>query len=150
MTRLIAAPTLQNGLWPVLGRSRYRSSMSGSVNMPAEGTRVLGVGVDQAIGGAAQDALREAGLRATVITVTNDPAGDQALHAALRADTYDAVNLGAGLSGQAPPRFGATAESTVWFNRLLNIVHAEAPTAKIVLARGPDDVLPAIDRELNG
>lgn len=69
--------------------------------------------------------------------------------AALRADTYDAVSLGAGLSGQAPPEYGATAASTVWFNRLLNLVHAGAPTAKIVLPRGPDDVLPALERELD-
>lgn len=69
---------------------------------------------------------------------------------ALHADTYDAVNIGAGLSGQAPPKFVATAASTLWFNRLLNVVHAEAPTAMIVLARGPDDVIPAIDRELAG
>lgn len=124
--------------------------MNQPVEMPLAGPRVLGVGVDSAIGEAAQDALREAGLRATVITVTDDGAGDDRLVDALRADTYDAVNLGAGLSGQAPPQFGATARSTVWFNRLLNIVHAHAPTAKIVLARGPDDVIPAIDRELRG
>ena len=84
-----------------------------------------------------------------MIAVTDDPAGDELLRDALRADTYDAVNLGAGLSGQAPPKFAATAASTTWFNRLLNIVHSEAPTARIVLARGPDDVIPAIERELN-
>ena len=109
---------------------------------------MLGVGVDEVIGVNAQDALRQAGLRATVITVTNDDAGDERLRAALRADAYEAVNLGAGLSGQAPPEYGATAASTVWFNRLLNIVHVEAPNAKIVLARGPADVIPAIEREL--
>ncbi len=116
--------------------------------MPDSGARVLGMGIDEAIGAAAQDALRQAGLRATVITVTDDSAGDEALRVALRADTYDAVNIGAGLSGQGPPKFVATAASTLWFNRLLNVVHVEAPTAKIVLARGPDDVIPAIDREL--
>lgn len=124
--------------------------MTGPVAMPAEGPRVLGVGIDESIGVVAEDALRRAGLRATVITVTDDAAGDERLRAALRADTYDAVNLGAGLSGQAPPEYAATASSTVWFNRLLNVVHAEAPTAKIVLARGPSDVLPAIERELGG
>jgi hypothetical protein len=80
--------------------------------------------------------------------VTNDAEGDGRLHAALRDSTHDAVNLGAGLNGQAAPEVGATAESTAWFNRSLNIVHAEAPTAKIVLARGPGDVIPAIEREL--
>jgi len=122
--------------------------MATPVDLPAGGRRVLGVGVDAAIGDAAQNALRRAGLRATVITVTDDGDGDEVLRSALRADTYDAVNLGAGLSGQAPPEYGATPASTVWFNRLLNIVHAAAPTAKIVLARGPDDVLSAIEREL--
>lgn len=120
-----------------------------AVDMPATGWRVLGIGVDESIGMAAQDALRRVGLRATVITVTDDAAGDQRLREALAADSYDAVNLGAGLSGQAPPEYGATATSTVWFNRLLNIVHTDAPTARIVLARGPDDVLPAITRELD-
>lgn len=122
--------------------------MAEAVDMPSSGRRVLGVGVDEAIGVAAQDALRQAGLRATVITVTDDAAGDERLRAALRADSYDAVNLGAGLSGQAPPEYGATPASTAWFNRLLNIVHADAPNAKIVLARGPADVMPAIAREL--
>lgn len=122
--------------------------MTTPADMPAAGARILGVGLDEAIGAAAQDALRRSGLRATVITVTDDPDGDERLREALRADTYDAVNLGAGLSGQAPPDFGATPDSTVWFNRILNIVHALAPSAKIVLARGPDDVGPALDREL--
>ncbi len=116
--------------------------------MPETGRRILGIGVDASIGEQAQAALRKAGLRATVITVTNDEAGDAVLREALAADDYHAVNLGAGISGQAPPRFAATPESTVWFNRLLNLVHARAPRAKIVLARGPDDVLPAIEREL--
>lgn len=118
--------------------------------MPATGLRILGVGIDQSIGDTAQAALREAGLCATVITVTDDPDGDQVLRDALRADTFDAVSLGAGISGQAPPKFGATEASTVWFNRLLNIVHTGAPTAKIVLARGPDDVMSALERELQG
>ena len=124
--------------------------MTQPVDMPAAGHRVLAVGIDRAIGERAQDALRESGLRATVITVTDDAAGDETLREALRADTYDAVSLGAGLSGQSPPRFPATPASTVWFNRLLNIVHVEAPTARIALARGPEDVLPAVERELGG
>ena len=96
--------------------------------MPTEGTRVLSMGVDAMIGAAGQDALRRAGLRATVITVTDDAAGDEVLRSALRDDDdYEAVGFGAGLSGQAPPEYGATPASTVWFNRLLNIVHTMAP-----------------------
>jgi hypothetical protein len=131
-----------------LGVNSDSSPTNQPIEMPAAGARVLGVGLDSAIGDAAQNTLRQAGLRATIITVTDDKPGDDRLIDALRADTYDAVNFGAGLSGQAPPQFGATEHSTVWVNRLLNIVHAQAPTAKIVLARGPGDVLPAIEREL--
>ena len=76
--------------------------------MPETGQRILGIGVDASIGEQAQAALRKAGLRATVITVTNDEAGDAVLREALTADAYDAVNLGAGISGQAPPKFAAT------------------------------------------
>lgn len=116
--------------------------------MPGEGARVLSMGVDGALGAVGQDELRRRGLRATVITVTDDDAGDGVLRKALESDTYDVVGFGAGLSGQAPPECGATSTSTLWFSRLLNIVHAAAPTARIVLPRGPQDVLEAIEREL--
>ncbi|MCP9490587.1 MAG: hypothetical protein MSC31_12020 [Solirubrobacteraceae bacterium MAG38_C4-C5] len=86
--------------------------------MPETGPRI--VGVDASIGEQAQGALRKAGLRATVITVTDDEAGDAVLREALTAGDYDAVNLGAGISGQArrssprPPSrpCGSTACST--------------------------------------
>lgn len=123
-------------------------SVNDVVEMPAEGRRVLSMGVDAAIAAAGQNTMRRGGLRATVITVTDDDAGDEVLRGALRDDTYDAVGFGAGLSGQLPPEYGATPQSTAWFNRLLNIVHTSAPTAKIVLPRGPGDVIAAIEREL--
>jgi hypothetical protein len=44
--------------------------------------------------------------------------------------------------------FPATEETTFWFNRVLNIVHANAPRSKIVLVRGPEDLVPAIERVL--
>ena len=37
-------------------------------------------------------------------------------------------------------------ESTLWFNRVLNIVTEHAPGAKFVLVRSPDDALAAIER----
>jgi hypothetical protein len=42
----------------------------------------------------------------------------------------------------------ATLETTVWFNRVLNIIHANAPNTKIILVLGPEDVVPAIEREI--
>ena len=44
--------------------------------------------------------------------------------------------------------FPATEETTVWFNRVLNIVHTNAPRSKIILVRGPEDIVPAIERVL--
>ncbi len=44
--------------------------------------------------------------------------------------------------------FPATEETTAWFNRVLNIVHANAPRSKIILVRGPEDVVAPIEREL--
>jgi hypothetical protein len=44
--------------------------------------------------------------------------------------------------------FPATEETTVWFNRVLNIIHANTPKSKIILVRGPEDAVPAIDRVL--
>jgi len=57
--------------------------MSQPVGVPADGAPILGVGLDSAIGDAAQDALREAGLGATVITVTDEgpmPFSDASCH----------------------------------------------------------------------
>jgi hypothetical protein len=45
-------------------------------------------------------------------------------------------------------RYPPTEQRTRWFNRILNIVHAHAPTAKIILVRNPADTLPAIGRVL--
>lgn len=135
-------------LWMGHGSTPRLTLVSDAVRMPDAGQRVLSMGVDANVGAAGQDAMRRGGLRATVITVTDDDAGDEVLRAALRDDAYDAVGFGAGLSGQAPPEFGATSTSTLWCNRLLNIVHSGAPTAKIFLPRGPQDVVLAVERVL--
>jgi hypothetical protein len=66
----------------------------------------------------------------------------------LKRAEYDGVAVGAYINGQDAVDFPATAETTAWFNRVLNIVHANAPSAKIILARGPEDVVPAIERVL--
>jgi hypothetical protein len=65
----------------------------------------------------------------------------------LAADSYDAVAIGGYLSGQDPAS-PATAESAVWFNRVLNLVHAGAPQARIVLVRGPQNAVTDIERVL--
>ncbi len=80
--------------------------------------------------------------------LTNDEAGDARLEAELKRALYDGVVIGGYINGQDAVNFPATEETTVWFNRVLNIVHANALRSKIILARGPEDVVPAIERVL--
>jgi hypothetical protein len=117
------------------------------VPMPTDGWRVLGFGAHDHVARGVQDRLRQAGLRATALAVTDDAKGDSHLAEALAADSYDAVAIGAFLSGQDPST-PATAESTAWFNRVLNLVHAGAPRARIVLVRGPQNAVDDINRVL--
>src|SRR5678815_3153845 len=82
------------------------------------------------------------------VRLTNDEAGDAQLIAELKRAEYDGVAIGGYINGQDAVNFPATEETTFWFNRILNIVHANAPRAKIILVRGPEDVVPAIERVL--
>ena len=100
------------------------------------------------IAAAAQAKPRALGFQATTFVLTNDAAGDARLVAELQRADYDGVAIGGYISGQDPGNFPATEETTVWFNRVLNLVHANAPRSKIILARGPEDVVPAIERVL--
>jgi hypothetical protein len=118
------------------------------VPMPSAGPRVLGFGKHPEIAAAAQDELRRLGFRATNFALTDDAAGDARLISELAADTYAAVVFGGYINGQAEAFSPPAPHTTAWFNRALNIVHQHAPTAKIVLVRGPDDIQTALDREL--
>lgn len=117
------------------------------VPMPTTGWRILGFGAHEHIARGVQDRLRQAGLRATVLAVQDDADSDQRLADTLADDSYDAVAIGGFLSGQDPAS-PATAESAIWFNRVLNLVHTGAPQAKIVLVLGPQNALADIQRVL--
>jgi hypothetical protein len=115
---------------------------------PPTGWRVLGFGKHPEIAAALQENLRSLGFQATMFALTNDDAGDARLVAELRRAEYDGVAIGGYINGQDAVNFPATEETTAWFNRVLNIVHASAPSSKIILVRGPEDVVPAIERVL--
>jgi hypothetical protein len=114
-----------------------------------QGWRVLGFGKHPENAAAIQQRLRTEGLRARNFALTNDAAGDEQLIQELSSATYDAVAIGGYITGQEPES-PPTPETTAWFNRILNIIHEHAPTAKIVLVAGPADALPAINRVLRG
>jgi hypothetical protein len=109
--------------------------------------KVLGFGKHPEIGAAVQARLREAGLAATVIVLGDDEAGDARLARELSGADYDGVVIGSFISGQ-DPELPPTEETTLWFNRVLNVIHAHAPAARMILVRNPGDALPAISRVL--
>jgi hypothetical protein len=118
-----------------------------SPSRPA-GRRILGFDKHPEIAAAVQENLRSLGFQATIFVLTNDDAGDARLVAELKRAEYDGVAIGGYITGQDAVTFPATEETTGWFNRVLNIVHAHAPISKIILVRGPEDVVPAIERVL--
>ena len=122
--------------------------MSTASSSRPTGWRILGFGKHPEIAAAAQEKLRSLVFRATNFALTNDEAGDARLVAELKRAEYDGVIIGGYINGQDAVHFPATEETTVWFNRVLNIVHANAPSSKIILVRGPEDAVPAIERVL--
>jgi hypothetical protein len=112
------------------------------------GWRILGFGKHPEIAATVQEKLRSLGFQATNFALTNDEAGDARLIAELTRSEYDGVAIGGYINGQDAANFPATAETTAWFNGILNIVHANAPGTKIILVRGPEDAVPAIERVL--
>jgi hypothetical protein len=109
--------------------------------------KILGFGRHPEIGAAVQARLREAGLAATIVVLTDDEDGDARLTRELGDAGYDGVVIGSFISGQ-DPELPPTEQTTLWFNRVLNIIHAHAPAAQIILVRNPGDALPAINRVL--
>jgi hypothetical protein len=112
------------------------------------GWRILGFGKHREIAAAVQEKLRSLGFQATTFVLMNDETGDARLVSELKRAEYDGVAIGGYINGQDAVNFPATEETTVWFNRILNIIHANAPGTKIILVRGPEDVVPAIERVL--
>ncbi len=126
----------------------FNSKMSVVSSSRTTGWRILGFGKHPEIAAAAQEKLRSLGFQATTFALTNDEAGDARLVTELKRAEYDGVVIGGYINGQDSVNFPATEETTAWFNRVLNIVHANAPDSKIILTRGPEDVVPAIERVL--
>ncbi len=112
------------------------------------GWRILGFGKHPESAATIPEKLRSLGFQATTFALTNDEAGDARLLSELKRAVYDGVAIGGYINGQDAVNFPATVETTAWFNRVLNIIHANAPGAKIIIVRGPEDVVPAIERVL--
>ena len=112
------------------------------------GWRILGFGRHPEMAAAIQEKLHSRGFQATNFALTNDDSGDARLVAELKRAEYDGVAIGGYINGQDALNFPATEETTFWFNRILNIIHANAPRSRIILVRAPEDAVAAIERVL--
>lgn len=122
--------------------------MSSAASSRAAGWRLLGFGKHPEIAATIRERLTSLGFRPTIFVLTDDSAGDARLVEELRRAEYDGVAIGGYINGQDPVNFPASLETTTWFNRVLNIIHANAPKSRIILVRGPEDVVAAIERVL--
>jgi FAD/FMN-containing dehydrogenase len=114
---------------------------------PGAGWRVLGFGRQPEVAAAIQARLRSLGYQATNFALTDDADGDARLVGELQQAHYDGVAIGGFINGQDPSQ-PPTEETMLWFNRVLNLIHVHAPTAKIILVRNPPDAVPALHRVL--
>jgi FAD/FMN-containing dehydrogenase len=146
-----AQPLVHNGRSRSVPEPGGRAGAPDGTGLPApgapEGWRVLGFGRNPEVAAAIQRQLRSLGLRATNFALTDDPDGDAHLVRELCQADFDAVAIGGFINGQDPHN-PPTEQTTLWFNRVLNLIHAHAPQAKIVLVRSPADAVPALQRVL--
>jgi hypothetical protein len=85
--------------------------------------------------------VRQHGYDVVTCMVDGGETADAVTRACLAAHRFDVVMIGAGL--RAPER-------VLLFERLLNLVHAHAPTARICFNTTPADSLEAIQRCSSG
>lgn len=122
--------------------------MTNSAPAAPTGWRVLGFGKQPEVAAAIQRHLRSLGFQATAFALSDDADGDARLAHELRQVDYDGVAIGGFINGQNPDTPTPSMATTVWFNRVLNLIHAHAPAARIILVRDPSDTVPAIERVL--
>ncbi|UAK24748.1 hypothetical protein [Sphingomonas nostoxanthinifaciens] len=75
--------------------------------------------------------LEAAGHRATLLLTKDAATVGEQVHAALAGETYDVIVVGAGLRTLPP--------MAAQFERLMNVLHEEAPMAKLAFNTQPDD-----------
>lgn len=103
--------------------------------MPGFDAAMVAAGIERAMAD-----LDAGGVDAKWCPVDLGATAEDVVRGELERATYDAVVIGAGLR-VAPPLF-------LLFERLLNVVHRNAPSAKICFNTRPTDTLEAVRRWL--
>ena len=88
------------------------------------------------------DRVRSRGFDASRCLIDLGETAEATTATALKSKRWDCVVIGAGL--RQPP------EQLLLFERIVNLVHALAPTASICFNTRPDDTAEAVERWLEG
>ena len=82
--------------------------------------------------------LRDLGYNADWLLIDRGETAEAVASAALQSNTFDCVLIGAGIR-TVPPLF-------LLFQRLVNLVHEQAPHAKICFNTRPEDTAESVQR----
>ena len=84
------------------------------------------------------DQLRARGYDATSCLIDLGQTAEQVLTAVLKSRTFDCIMIGAGLRQPAP--------QMLLFEKVINLVHALAPDARLCFKSSPADTAEAVER----
>ena len=87
---------------------------------------------------AQREQLEELGLETALCLVDTGGTATEVVTDTLDADTFECVVIGAGIR--------RVEDHFLLFEKILNLVHEHAPTARIALNTGPDDTVDAVRR----
>ena len=87
---------------------------------------------------AQREQLEELGLETALCLVDTGGTATEVVTDTLDADTFECVVIGAGIR--------RVEDHFLLFEKILNLVHEHAPSARIALNTGPDDTVDAVRR----
>jgi hypothetical protein len=141
-----------SSLWPADDRKRKKSALSSSAerknhfsschhqNMALQPSRVplslLSFGCSSTIARAFQDRMRNQGVDATCVTISNTPASDVEIARMITSQNWSCWMAGLGLM-----------QDRAWFERVMQIVKSTNPHVPMLDIRGPGDAENAILRQ---
>jgi hypothetical protein len=85
--------------------------------------------------------LRALGFDAVICLIDLGETAEEVTMAALKANSFDCIVIGAGLREPAP--------QLLLFEKIINLVHAYAPAARICFNTNPADTAEAVQRWIN-
>ncbi|CAF1102196.1 unnamed protein product [Adineta steineri] len=116
--------------------------------------KILGIGACKKLASKAQDNLQSLGYKNTrVIGINDTKESDEEFIKKLKEEQWDAISIGGYVNGfdlNFPINDNNVPKNRedilIWFNRILNLIHEQAPKSKIILVKSPEDIHERIQR----